>query len=769
MSMTILDHLVSSLRQAANYNRHDLAAPRVVLWTDGEQLWSKVVTLVGDAMPELLVLNGAPAENRQGPSTWIRYHLARGEWRDIPVIYLPGVPRHAFRGAAGFPDAARHLFALQYQGQFWTQLNGKDWTPFAFLSSEEGGLGLDVARDRPTLDALTEQLENVLRTPLTELQGPRLESGDFHKLAADDPVRMVLQWMASPDAARSRWEPAQWNGFRSICKRTYNLDPEKDGLITAAEKLVVAEGAWGQVWGRYREAPKAFGGVRKALDLVHPKDLFGNSNERIPANNKRQEENLRKGFDALTGLPKGEALKKLAELCATHAKRAQSLWAELSEAPLACAAFHLEAMVGAIRSGSPAHAWRPLTDHYLDQGWIADASAWKAVAAVRDTPDLNAVTAALQATYVPWLEGHAERVGSLVSSYPAAGASSRPELEALAGTAVVFVDGLRCDLGLELQRMLKEHDFEVKLDTYWSALPTVTATAKPAWRPLANHLKGDELSEGFEPQQRDSGRPLKTLDFRKLIDEIGFTWAEPTALGNPNGCCWTEAGAFDRYGHEQGARLAWRIDEELRAVVHRIRELLQGGWKKVVVITDHGWLYAPGGLPTVKLPQHLTLTKWGRCAIAQPGAQHGHREVSWFWGAHHAIVLAPGISVFRDGTEYAHGGLSLQEALTPVLTVTGGVLPEGDGVSIASAKWLGLRLQVTLEGTCSDVALDLRTNTDDPSSSVLPAERRMRAPDADGKVSLLVDRDELMGQAAVLVVVRRGKTICKRPVAIGED
>ena len=37
--MTVFDRLVTALRQAARYNRHDLSAPRVVLWPDGERLW----------------------------------------------------------------------------------------------------------------------------------------------------------------------------------------------------------------------------------------------------------------------------------------------------------------------------------------------------------------------------------------------------------------------------------------------------------------------------------------------------------------------------------------------------------------------------------------------------------------------------------------------------------------------------------------------------------------------------------------------------------
>src|ERR1035437_7124961 len=200
--MTVLDQLIVSLREASVFNRHDLAAPAVILWTDGDRLWSKAIPLLQAAMPELLVLDDAQAGLHQGPATWIRYRLSRSESRSSPIIYLPGLGRQAFRSAAGFPLSARHLYALQFQGQFWTQTNGKDWTPSAFLMSAEGGLGLDLARDKATQDALAAQFEHVLRTPVVELQRRRLESTVLHALVAGDPVKLVLEWVAAHDAAR---------------------------------------------------------------------------------------------------------------------------------------------------------------------------------------------------------------------------------------------------------------------------------------------------------------------------------------------------------------------------------------------------------------------------------------------------------------------------------------------------------------------------------------------------------------------------------------
>lgn len=101
MSETVLHHLIDSPRRAAIYNRHDLAAPSGMLWTDAERLWTRIFPLLRDAMPELLTLAPEIGDERTRPATWLRYQLARGDWRQTRVAYLPGIARHAFRGAAG--------------------------------------------------------------------------------------------------------------------------------------------------------------------------------------------------------------------------------------------------------------------------------------------------------------------------------------------------------------------------------------------------------------------------------------------------------------------------------------------------------------------------------------------------------------------------------------------------------------------------------------------------------------------------------------------
>lgn len=409
-SATILDHLIDNLRRAAIYNRHDLAAPSVVLWTDGGRLWTKIISLLPDAMPELLILAPEIVDERTGRP--------------------PGC-------ATGSPGGAG--------------------------SSRPGNEGD--------------------KTP-----------------------------------------PPQWVAFKALCKPTFGLNPDKDGVIAAVERLVAGGGIWDQVWIRYCQAHKAFAGVRKALELARPKDMLDELNERMPGVNRKQEDALRSGPAGLAGMAKTAALKALKGLCEQHTPRAASLWANFGEAPLARAAVHLQTLAEGVSTGNLGNDW-------------------------------------------------------------------------------------------------------------------------------------DSLAAGY---------------------------------------------------------------------------------------VERGWLLLPGDLPKVELAGHLNLSRWPRCAVPQPGAHHGFKELPWFWGGGHSVVFAPGISAFKAGVEYTHGGLSPQEALTPILTVSTGeqsVQP----VAIVSAEWKGLRLRVQLQGGFAGTALDLRTKPADADSSVLDPDRRGLPPGLDGSAALLVTDDKYEG------------------------
>ena len=139
---------------------------------------------------------------------------------------------------------------------------------------------------------------------------------------------------------------------------------------------------------------------------------------------------------------------------------------------------------------------------------------------------------------------------------------------------------------------------------------------------------------------------------------------------------------------------------------------------------------------------------------------------SWFWDAAEAVVLAPGVSCFVAGMEYAHGGLTLQEALIPSLTVStkeGGI----KSVVLKDMKWSGMRLNMIWEGAAG-LTVDLRSKVADASTSF--ATSTMTAAEDGQKTSLLVADDEALGAAAFIVVMDdSGKPIFKHSVVIGEN
>jgi len=770
--MTVLESIIQSIRNAAaSYNKHELAPPRVILWPDEERLWIQCIEPLRTSYPAMWSLGDYSPDDAIGPAAWLRYQLETQGGADVPVIYLPGIGRSAFRSADQCPNQARHLFALQFQGQFWTQKNGKNWTPFAFFSSADGGLGLDVAADQDTKKAIQESLPKLLEVELDALQGRKLEAVDFRAIVTKDPARTLLRWMGDPGKIKLELEKSgsEWTSFRAVCRDAYGFDPEKDGAITAAEKLTSGKAAWVLVWGRYKEAPRAYPGVKELLDSKGQMALFEKRSEYKPRYNRNEEDRLEKDLIKLSSASPKDAIERIQALTTEHAERSTWVWVTLGESPLAIAIGHLRDLAEVVQASGNPSTWEALADYYSTLGWKADRSVLRTLDAARSTAASKAVTCAIRAIYLPWLEKFSILTQALVATYPVTGPQTCRTLSAEEGTVYLFADGLRMDLARSLEERLLFSGLlvEIAFSFDWSAIPTVTPTAKPAWMPLAGKLGGPLEGTGFQSKEQSNGKALIHARFKQLVAELGISFLESNEPGLPTGCAWTEFGSLDTYGHGQGAKLAWRVEEELSGLQQRAAELLQAGWARVKVITDHGWLMLPGGLPKAELPRHLAASRWSRCAIPEPGARHGYPMTPWFWDAAEAVVLAPGVSCFVAGMEYAHGGLTLQEALIPSLTVSTKETGGTKSVVLKEMKWSGMRLNVMLEGV-QGLTVDVRSKVADAVSS-LAASPTTGAADGQ-KTSLLVADDGYLGATAFLVVVdQAGQPIFKHPIVIGEN
>ena len=767
-STKVLDALLASLEQAAVYNRNIQTAPAVVLWPDQGKQWASLVPALRAVLPQLLTLGEYDPAARTGPATWVRCMIARAlpeaDWAEdvVPILYVPGVSRLDFRGVESCPKYLQPLAELQYRGVFWTQHNTRDWTVLAFLKGGNGGLGLDVAQDAMTLEAMNRALVQLADTPVASLCGRRLEASDFDHLLTTDPVRDILRWLNEPAGTRDQWGAGVWGAFRSVCKTSFAFDPQTEGELTGAEKLGGKEGEWRQVWVRFAESPRLYPHLPDLLRKAEPRfqqDLFADRSS-WPAANEKEEKSLRAALIGLEAMPAHDACAKVHQLEDQHGARRVWVWADLGMSPLALAMQHLSQMADVANETLGGATPDDMADAYQQHAWLADAAVWHALACVERKNDVTAVSAAVRAIYGPWMEAAAERLQELVAKqgFPGHGSGKPQPVTPGKGECVFFADGLRFDVGQVLRQDLEVHGMEVEVRSRWQGLPTVTGTCKPVVSPIAHLVTGKADDGQFVPSLIATGEALATHRFRKLLDGAGVQVLGKEATGDPDGTAWCEHGDLDHAGHQEGARLARRIGEQVRELCERIADLLDTGWKRVRVVTDHGWLLLPGGLPKVALPGYLAATRWGRCAILEDTAAPTDLVVPWRWSADIRVALPPGISSFKANSEYSHGGLSLQECLVPELVVTrpGGTAADA---SISDVTWHGLRCRVAVVGADKGMRVDLRTKPASADSSLAPGGKPL---DAEGRASLLVEDDSAEGMVAVLVVISSGGAVVSK-------
>jgi hypothetical protein len=775
----VFDALIASLQGAAAYNRDDVVPPAAILWTDERREWESLVPQLRMVLPQFLVLGPYDKANRTGPAIWLRCVLA-GRIPDVslppvtvPIIYLPGVSRPTLRATEDCPAELRPLAEWQYRGVFWSQYNGKDWTIAAFLQSDKGGLGLHVARDRSTAAAIRRALERLLDVPVAELQaksanGP-LNSDDFDALISDDPVDDLLTWLSDPKGTRERWDASRWETLCSRCKSDYGFDPIRDGELVGAERLGRQEKpAWRTVWKRFAAVPSRYPGLVELLRRAKPITKAGEpfpllTSEAWPQDNEAEEAELRQALCTLAAIPASEARARLQELEAKHALRRSWVWAKLGRAPLAQAIQHLSLLAEATKTPLTGASAAALIEAYTTHGWRADAAVLDSLAAVTAQADRAAVCTAIQHVYVPWVRDAAELFQQRVAAAPLPGRDASGLGEIAPGTCVLFVDGLRFDVGQKLRELLQGRVGGIDVTHHTAALPTVTATAKPAVSPVAHKIAGLTIGEDFRPSVADTAKDLTPERFRTLLEDEGFQVLSGAEVGDPQGRAWTEYGNIDQTGHQEGIGLARRIPELLTDLVARIESLLAAGWRAVRVVTDHGWLLVPGGLPKADLPKYLSVSRWGRCAVVKTAAHVDFLCIPWFWSDDVRVAYPGGIDCLIAGKEYDHGGLSLQECVVPQLSVRARQ-QEVLSARIRQVRWVGLRCRVTIEGEAAGCVVDLRDKVNAPDTSLTTP----RPVGKDGTIALVVEDDAREGTAAILVLVDQSGTVLdKTPVTVG--
>ena len=276
-----------------------------------------------------------------------------------------------------------------------------------------------------------------------------------------------------------------------------------------------------------------------------------------------------------------------------------------------------------------------------------------------------------------------------------------PSLERREKTAFFMVDSLRYEMGCDLADVFAgQGDIQVRYAA--GVVPTVTVTGMAALLPGADGM--------FRLTEKDGGlvpalgtRLLKTsADRMKLLAETyGDRFFETTMddlLGFPKNATaeLKHVELFvvrtqdpDSIGENLGG---WRARKYLSEVVgdiaSAVRWVVTQGFNRVVISSDHGHMMLPEVPPgdVVQSPPGSWLEKKRRFRLGSGFSgtagtvtfKAGHVGVQ---GDLLEVCLPIGFRVFSDGTSYFHGGLSLQEAVVPVI-----IYRAEDGTHCGSGK-----------------------------------------------------------------------------------
>lgn len=150
----------------------------------------------------------------------------------------------------------------------------------------------------------------------------------------------------------------------------------------------------------------------------------------------------------------------------------------------------------------------------------------------------------------------------------------------------------------------------------------------------------------------------------------------------------------------------------------------------------------------------------------QGGSASGRADGGLVSDGTQAVACAPGAYCFKTGTEYTHGGLSLQECVTPDLVFSNPTEGKAVVVAIESVLWVGQRCRVTIKPMAPGLLAGLRGKANDPRSGICGA----KPFDSEGRAGLVVENEDLTGTATTLVVFdASGRVVCKQATMVGGE
>ncbi len=771
MSNSIYEKVIQALKQAEKHNSAVMVKPEVILWPDPENQWEDVIEVLQESIDNLFIYGQYQPKKKQGPSIWLKCMIAKSipeaTWKSktIPIIYLPGVSKNELKNVEEVGFQLQPLVEYQYTGNIFSQENGKEWSVLAFIENPTNGLGLKINKDNATKEALRKALPSIFQDKEV-LSGKSIIDADFlNNQLFPDTIPSILKWICKGDGFLESMDAGKKEIFTNLCITNYDFEPDQRNIKAIVEKLGSQRNQWNSVWQFYAVAPKKYPEIEELLRLAKPDDLgedmFALPSESWPQVNEEKEEELRKKLEEALKLDPKKASELLNILEQEHKVRRNWVWYELQKSPLVKALYWLNSMSEIATTPFPSASIDELKEYYTSKGFEVDTAMRKAMASVKTEKDKSLLKELIKLIYQPWLENITNKFQGLVEKDSSIFTNQRATEET--ESFVLFVDAFRYELAEEFCKKLTKLKYKITLTNGWSAIPSLTPTAKPNIAPIATMVSVNSEIKEFRPQL-ETGKDLLTPEFRKALKTVDFNHIVKSNDINPAENSWEEIGDIDTKGHEEQSDMVKRIDELFEQVQESLDIAFEKGVKKIKIVTDHGWLLLPGGLPKTAINVGLTETRWGRCALIKEGVSSGLLHLPWRWNPSIFIAYAPGISFFKANEEYAHGGISIQECLVPTVYI------ENPNVSTSNAKiqdnkWINLKCTVKTVGAKENYTIDIRTKYNDESTSIVESRNKLIS---DNQGYLMVSDEAESKSATIVLLDENGRILDKTTTTVGE-
>jgi hypothetical protein len=250
--------------------------------------------------------------------------------------------------------------------------------------------------------------------------------------------------------------------------------------------------------------------------------------------------------------------------------------------------------------------------------------------------------------------------------------------------ALFLVDALRYELGVELAKELGEEG-QVEVQVACAQLPTVTPVGMASLLPGAGQTlqlerKDKKLIVNFDSQPLSSVTQRmdilrKRYGQRFAESELGKFVSEHTRLAPTVELLVLRTNEMDNDFESNPEVAPSLISRTFQRIRSAIRKLAGLGFQDAVILTDHGFFLNPAleAGDVCEKPAGDWVNVHERMLLGS-GSGDAHnlvmeKDVLGIRGDFDQVAMPRALVTYRAGIPYFHGGVSLQEALVPVISM----------------------------------------------------------------------------------------------------